>query len=70
MKNYILRDSQAVEPQKTPRWPRPKLVAPATTLATVGRPSLTAKHPVMFIGLDVHNDSVAVSLAPSDSIEV
>jgi len=26
--------------------------------------------PVLFIGLDVHNDSIAVSLAPSDSTEV
>jgi len=25
---------------------------------------------VLFIGLDVHNDSIAVSLAPSDSTEV
>jgi transposase len=28
------------------------------------------KSPVLFIGLDVHNDSIAVSLAPSDSTEV
>jgi len=43
------------------------------------RPSLSrAKSPlpcrdqtaVLFIGLDVHNDSIAVSLAPSDSTEV
>src|SRR5436190_17926809 len=26
--------------------------------------------PVLYIGLDVHNDSIAVSLAPSDSTEV
>ena len=25
---------------------------------------------VLFIGLDVHNDTIAVSLAPSDSAEV
>jgi transposase len=29
-----------------------------------------AKAPVLFIGLDVHNDSIAVSLAPSDATEV
>jgi hypothetical protein len=31
---------------------------------------VTVKGPVLFIGLDVHNDTIAVSLAPSDSIEV
>jgi len=29
-----------------------------------------AKPSVIFIGLDVHNDSIAVSLAPGDSSEV
>src|ERR1022692_4029633 len=29
-----------------------------------------AKPLVLFVGLDVHNDSIAVSLAPSDSTEV
>src|SRR5487761_2045526 len=34
------------------------------------RPAATPKAPMLFIGLDVHNDSIAVSLAPSDSAEV
>jgi hypothetical protein len=25
---------------------------------------------ILFIGLDVHNDSIAISIAPSDSTEV
>jgi transposase len=33
-------------------------------------PSAGAKPTVIFIGLDVHNDSIAVSIAPSDSTEV
>jgi hypothetical protein len=59
MKTYILRTAQPVELQKTPRSPRPKPAAP-----------VSPRGPVLFIGLDVHNDSIAVSLAPSDSIEV
>jgi transposase len=60
MKTYLLRDAKAVEPQnRTARRPAPPLAAPSP-LAT--RP--------LCIGLDVHNDSIAVSLAPSDSTEV
>src|SRR5271170_4960366 len=59
MKTYILRDPKPVEPQKLNRSPRPKPAAP-----------VAAKGPVLFLGLDVHNDSIAVSLAPSDSTEV
>ena len=29
-----------------------------------------ADAPALFIGLDVHNDSIAVSIAPSESTEV
>ena len=54
MKSYLLRNSKAVEPQN----PRPAL-APAS-----------ARGPALFIGLDVHNDSIAVSIAPGDSTEV
>src|SRR5258706_6122151 len=70
MKTYILRQPKPVEPQKTPRWPRPKPAAPVTSAALLGRPEATVKGPVLFIGLDVHNDSIAVSLAPSDTTEV
>jgi hypothetical protein len=41
------------------RPPRPKPAAPATT-----------KGPRLFLGLDLHNDYIAVSLAPSDSADV
>jgi transposase len=56
MKTYLLRDPKTVEPQKSTRWLR-------------GQP-VTPPGPALFIGLDVHNDSIAVSLAASDSSEV
>ncbi len=59
MRRYILRDPKPVEPQKSVRPPRSKPIAPATL-----------KAPVLFIGLDVHNDSIAVSRAPSEATEV
>ena len=59
MKTYILRNPKPVQPQKAIRPPRPKPVV-----------AMVAKGPVLFIGLDVHNNSIAVSLAPSDSTEV
>src|ERR1035438_5236668 len=75
MKTYILRAPQTVEPQKsTPHLPRPRPEPGLTALVDVicGRPvpppPLLAGR-VLFIGLDVHNDSIAVSLAPSDSDE-
>ena len=56
MKTYLLRVPKAVEPQKAPRALRAQPVPPPG--------------PAIFIGLDVHNDTIAVSLAPSDSTEV
>src|SRR5450432_427771 len=70
MKTYILRPPKPVEPQKSIRPPRPQPAAPVTTAAGLARPEATSKDPKLFIGLDVHNDSIAVSLAPSDSTEV
>lgn len=63
MKSYILRTEKPVEPQKArpvraPKTPPPPSPAPAPA------------GPALFIGLDVHNDSIAVSLAPSDATEV
>jgi hypothetical protein len=58
MKTYILRDPNSVEPQKAQFV---QCVQPAAASAAVG---------ALFIGLDVHNDSIAVSLAPADSTEV
>ena len=62
MKTYILRDPKAVEPQNRQLNPPPASRMPAPPTAPPG--------PVLFLGLDVHNDSIAVSLAPSDSTEV
>jgi hypothetical protein len=70
MKRYILRPTKSVESQKSIRPPRPKPAVRATTAVWLGRPEANVKGPVLFIGLDVHNDSIAVSLAPSDAIEV
>jgi transposase len=61
MKTYILRDPKAVEPQNRKSNPRRARLS-HTTPPPAG--------PALFIGLDVHNDTIAVSLAPSDSTEV
>jgi transposase len=73
MKTYILRDPNSVEPQKAQflesiepqNLPHPQT---PTSLADVS--SRGSSPSALFIGLDVHNDSIAVSLAPSDSSEV
>jgi transposase len=66
MKTYILRDPNPVEPQKSLRVTRTQHTPSNTASAAPTR----EPGPVLFIGLDVHNDSIAVSLAPSDSPEV
>ena len=70
MKTYILRDPKTVQPQNPPpSWRAdPAIQAPVETIP--GRPSPSASAPALCIGLDVHNDSIAVSLAPSASAEV
>ena len=77
MKTYILRDPKAVEPQNRKPKPLPPLGhdpgVTATEAASCGPPAsappaLAGR--VLFIGLDVLNGSIAVSLAPSDSTEV
>jgi transposase len=69
MKTYILRDPKAVEPQKPVRTRR-LAPAPATATTLLGPPAAPTNGPVLYIGLDVHTDSSAVSLAPSGSTEV
>ncbi len=67
MKTYILRTPKTVERQNPPPAPAPKpLRGDPAVLALVDK----IAGPVLFIGLDVHKDSIAVSLAPSDSTEV
>ena len=76
MKTYILRDPKSVEPQKPPRPPCPEPAEPAVTALVEqigGRP--TPPPPalaglILNLGLDMHNDTIAVSLAPSDNTEV
>ena len=46
-------------------------IAVASIAATIlGSTAAVAHGPALFTGMDVHNDSIAVSLAPSDSTEV
>ena len=63
MKTYLLKASASVEPKAAPG----KRCAP-TSLAGVS--SRDSQPRVLFNGLDVHTDSIAVSVAPSDSTEV
>jgi transposase len=67
MKTYILRPFRAVEPQN-PRRADP--AAAALTSAIGDAPPATSRGQVLYIGLDVHNDSIAVAIAPADSTEV
>ena len=67
MKTYILREAKPVEPQSHRRKPR---AGAAPVNEVLGRPVVRENHSVLFIGLDVHTASIAVSLAPSDSTEV
>src|SRR5664279_3081329 len=72
MKTYILRDPKTVEPQTSLRPLRPEPGLTALVNVICGPPVPPAPplaRLVLFIGLDVHNDSIAVSLAPSDSTE-
>jgi transposase len=72
MKTYILRDPNAVESQFHPRNARtdPGVAATTAEIMPAHQPSASHHGPALFIGLDVHNDSIAVSLAPSESTEV
>ena len=66
MKTYILRPFPRVEPQERlrPDPPQPPSAARVEQVLAAG------SGPALYVGLDVHNDSIAVSLAPSDSTEV
>ena len=66
MKTYLLRDPKTVEHQQLSQ----PCAVPATTAAVLGRPLPTHEGLLLFIGLDVHTDSIAVSIASSDSVEV
>ena len=81
MKHSILKPFPPVEPQ-SPAPEQRHTPVPATTPATPAPTSLVdissrGSQPcadpaasILFIGMDVHNDSIAVSLASSDSTEV
>ena len=78
MKTYLLRAPKAVEPQKPARRQRnPSAVEPKAApnkrpapTSSAGVSSRGSQPRVLFLGLDVHTESIAVSLAPSDSTEV
>ena len=71
MKTYILKSPASVEPQirSTSRTDKAALVG-ATTPIVQTRVVASIPQGVLYIGLDVHNDTIAVSLAPSGSTEV
>jgi len=66
MKTCILRDPQAVEPQKVRFLEPPELANDAL----VQRILTAGQGPALYVGLDVHTASIAVSLAPGGSTEV
>ena len=68
MKTYLLRMPKSVEAQKPAR--RPRAQSHVTPEANPESPAPRSIGPVLFIGLDVHTESIAVSLAPWDSAEV
>jgi transposase len=61
MKTYLLKNAPGVEPKAAPKTVRPPRLP---------KPGAPAPGPVLFLGMDVHNDSIAVSLAPSGTTEV
>jgi transposase len=63
MSTYLLRNMSKVQPQRQPQ-------SVPTTHPVLGQPVARPRGPALFVGLDVHTDSIAVSLAPSDSAEV
>src|SRR4029453_8096412 len=60
MKTYILREPDSVEPQKAQC-----VQTPPTSLANTAWQNSPLR--ALFIGVDVDNDSIAVSLAPADA---
>jgi transposase len=70
MKTYLLREPNPVEPQNARRVPRTRATTTTAAPEELGRPASTPNAPRLFIGLDVHTDSIAVSLAASDGAEV
>ena len=74
MKTYLLRPPKTVEPQTAARPRRvgaPVVPPPADPAPEpAATPAAMPTAPVLCVGLDVHQDSIAVSLAPGDSAEV
>jgi hypothetical protein len=67
MKAYILRPFHPVERQNCRRTDP---TTQAITSDILGPPAATSRDPILCIGMDVHNDSIAVAVAPSGSSEV
>ena len=70
MKTYLLKTSPAVEPNAIRKTALQKSTPTTTTATKPGPSAATPPEPALFISLDVHNDSIAVSIAPSESTEV
>lgn len=68
MKTYLLKTPAIVEPKARLKKSTARQGPAPTALADVS--SRDSQPRVLFIGLDVHTDTIAVSVAPSDSTEV
>ena len=68
MKTYLLKTPAIVEPKARLKRSTARQGPAPTSLADVS--SRDSQPRVLFIGLDVHTDTIAVSVAPSDSTEV
>jgi len=68
MKTYLLKTPAIVEPKARLKKSTARQGPAPTSLADVS--SRDSQPRVLFIGLDVHTDTIAVSVAPSDSTEV
>jgi transposase len=64
MSTYLLRNVSKVQPQSEPA------TSADTGSQVLDPPVSSATGGALFVGLDVHTDSIAVSLAPSSSAEV
>jgi transposase len=76
MKTYLLREPKTVQQTVPPqtRAARGSVQSaeppPAASTGTILGTAPAPKGPVLYVGLDVHSESIAVSLATSDSTEV
>ena len=67
MKTYILKPVPPVEPQRPQSLQDPPPPPPWPNASSPGSQPRSWSRLIPYIGLDMHNDSIAVSLSPSNS---